>query len=201
MRFLRMRPAVCAMISCSFSSLTRKVAFGSSSVTTPGNSSSSSFAIRYPDLLIDGRDVPDIAAESGAEPSGCRAALQLHVSNIPLVPAPAGIQIRAGSPAPPGERNTRRASLVAGPTYGEALAYPVEQLVADGTVGLELLLAAAFGVGRVGRRPIFDLDRAGAGEFERPVMRLRRERDDEIEVETFQFVELFKRDRLMPRDV
>src|SRR4029077_18599369 len=51
MRFLRMRPAVCAMISCSFSSLTRKVAFGSNSVTTPGNSSSSSFVIRYPDLL------------------------------------------------------------------------------------------------------------------------------------------------------
>src|SRR5262249_38761665 len=48
MRFLRMRPAVCAMISCSFSSLTRKVAFGSSSVTTPGNSNSSSFAIRFP---------------------------------------------------------------------------------------------------------------------------------------------------------
>src|SRR5216683_1370933 len=36
------------MISCPFSSLTRKVAFGSSSVTTPGNSRSSSFAIRRP---------------------------------------------------------------------------------------------------------------------------------------------------------
>src|SRR5690348_14965656 len=53
MRFLRMRPAVCAMISCSFSSLTRKVAFGSNSVTTPGNSSNSSFAIRYPDSLLE----------------------------------------------------------------------------------------------------------------------------------------------------
>ena len=37
-----------AMISCPTSSFTRKVAFGSSSVTTPGNSSSSSFAIRRP---------------------------------------------------------------------------------------------------------------------------------------------------------
>src|SRR4029077_14063623 len=46
MRFLRIRPAVWAMISCSFSSFTLKVAFGRSSVTTPGNSSISSFAIR-----------------------------------------------------------------------------------------------------------------------------------------------------------
>src|SRR5688572_25326357 len=46
MRFLRIRPAVWAMISCSFSSFTLKVALGSSSVTTPGNSSISSFAIR-----------------------------------------------------------------------------------------------------------------------------------------------------------
>src|SRR5947209_19396754 len=47
MRFLHIRPAVWAMISCSFSSFTRNVAFGSNSVTTPGNSKSSSFAIRY----------------------------------------------------------------------------------------------------------------------------------------------------------
>src|SRR6187402_1731112 len=46
MRFLRIRPAVWAMLSCSFSSFTLKVALGSSSVTTPGNSSISSFAIR-----------------------------------------------------------------------------------------------------------------------------------------------------------
>src|SRR5215217_3948979 len=36
------------MISCSFSSLTRKVALGSNSVTTPGNSSTSSLAILTP---------------------------------------------------------------------------------------------------------------------------------------------------------
>src|SRR3990170_5301047 len=46
MRFLRIRPAVWAMISCSFSSFTLNVALWSSSVTTPGNSSISSFAIR-----------------------------------------------------------------------------------------------------------------------------------------------------------
>jgi hypothetical protein len=47
-------------------------------------------------VLIGGRDLPDIVAEIGAEPSGCRPASQLHVSNIPLVLAPAGIQMRVG---------------------------------------------------------------------------------------------------------
>ena len=45
-RFLRTLPAVWAMISWPFSSFTRKVALGSSSLTVPGNSRSSSFAIR-----------------------------------------------------------------------------------------------------------------------------------------------------------
>src|SRR5690554_6884944 len=48
MRFLRILPAVWAMISWSFSSFTRNVALGSSSVTTPGNSSISSLAIHFP---------------------------------------------------------------------------------------------------------------------------------------------------------
>src|SRR5690606_13514632 len=39
------------MISCSFSSLTRKVALGSNSVTTPGNSSTSSLAILSPEMV------------------------------------------------------------------------------------------------------------------------------------------------------
>src|SRR5258708_38591282 len=46
MRFLRILPAVWAIISCPFSSLTRKVALGSNSETVPGNSSNSSLAIR-----------------------------------------------------------------------------------------------------------------------------------------------------------
>src|SRR5271168_4550717 len=130
-----MRPAVCAMISCLFSSLTRKVAFGSNSVTTPGNSSSSSFAIRCPDLSKGGRDVPDIAAEIGAEPSGWRAAPQL-----------AGKQ----SPA------DKHPLLVAWTPAGEALANPVQKLVANGAISVEPLLAAAFHVGRIHGRPIFD---------------------------------------------
>src|SRR5579864_6846511 len=46
MRFLRILPAVWAMISCPFSSFTRKVALGRSSLTVHGNSRSSSFVIR-----------------------------------------------------------------------------------------------------------------------------------------------------------
>ncbi len=46
MRFLRILPAVWAMISWLFSSVTRNVALGSNSLTVPGNSSSSSLAIR-----------------------------------------------------------------------------------------------------------------------------------------------------------
>jgi hypothetical protein len=46
--------------------------------------------------LIGGRDLPDIVAEIGAEPSGCRAASQLHVSNIPVVPAAPQIQMHFG---------------------------------------------------------------------------------------------------------
>src|SRR4051812_36195495 len=46
MRFLRILPAVWAIISCPFSSFTRKVALGSNSETVPGNSSNSSLAIR-----------------------------------------------------------------------------------------------------------------------------------------------------------
>src|ERR1700693_3424153 len=66
-----MRPAVWAMISCSFSSLTRKVAFGSSSDTTPGNSSSSSFAIG--DLVLlrtAGRSPRPKSAANLTEPPG-----------------------------------------------------------------------------------------------------------------------------------
>src|SRR5215469_11305110 len=46
MRFFRILPAVWATISCPFSSFTRNVALGRSSLTVPGNSRSSSFAIR-----------------------------------------------------------------------------------------------------------------------------------------------------------
>src|SRR5215472_16355030 len=52
------------------------------------------------------------------------------------------------------------------------------QHLAHRAVGVEPLLTAALGVGRVGRRPVFDFRRDRAREVERLVMRLRRERDD-----------------------
>ena len=63
-RFLRMRPAVWAMISCSFSGFTRKVAFGSSSVTTPGNSRTSSGSREENSLLITDLDGASVEESS-----------------------------------------------------------------------------------------------------------------------------------------
>src|ERR1700739_138144 len=51
MRFLRILPAVWAMISWPFWRRTRKVALGSNSLTVPSNSSNSSLAIR-PQLIL-----------------------------------------------------------------------------------------------------------------------------------------------------
>src|SRR5260370_17986897 len=137
MRFLRMRPAVCAMISCSFSSFTRKVAFGSNSVTTPGNSSSSSFAIRYPDVSTGGRDVPDIAAEIGAEPSGWRAAPQLACEQSPAHSRASGIQIPRSGTQQSQRGAHEQLSLVAGAPADEALANPLQKLVPNGPIGVE----------------------------------------------------------------
>ncbi len=63
-RFLRMRPAVWAMISWPFSSFTRKVALGRSSETTPGSSIISSLAILFLDWDREGparRNARDLA--------------------------------------------------------------------------------------------------------------------------------------------
>jgi hypothetical protein len=46
-------------------------------------------------------------------------------------------------------------SFVAGSAAGKTPADPVQQLIANGPIGFELLLAAAFRVGRIDRRPIF----------------------------------------------
>src|SRR5688572_27011630 len=72
MRFLRILPAVWAMISCPFSSFTRKVALGSSSETIPGNSRSSSFAIPFLWRACgrsSGRHVHENRAEDALGPS------------------------------------------------------------------------------------------------------------------------------------
>ena len=75
-------------------------------------------------------------------------------------------------------------SLVAGLGPNEALPDMRQKLIPDLTIGIEPLLAAAFDGGRVRRRPILDIDGAGAREFERAVVRFGRECDDEIEIES-----------------
>src|SRR6266852_2810578 len=162
MRFLRMRPAVWAMISCSFSSFTRKVAFGSSSVTTPGNSKSSSFGIRV-----------QLSGKIGAEATGMN-----EFSQLPTRPRPA----------------RRRRSLIGARARDESLANLSHQLIAHRAIGVEALLAIALDRGRIGCRPILDLDGKRARELERLVMRFGGERDDQIEIETFEVLELLERD-------
>ena len=48
------------------------------------------------------------------------------------------------------------------------------QLVADRTIGVEPLFAAALLDGRIGGRPVLHLDGGGPREFERAMMRFRR---------------------------
>ena len=47
-------------------------------------------------------------------------------------------------------------------------------------------------VGRIGGRPIFDVGRERAGQLERLVVRLGRERDDQVEVEPLPVLELLE---------
>src|ERR1051326_355977 len=178
MRFLRMRPAVWAMISCSFSSLTRNVAFGSSSVTTPGNSSSSSFAI---DIRVR---VP-------------RAPYRLPSFNVLGVREwPRKLAETAGF-----HNHCPRESLVAPGPPTEPRLDALDELVADLAIGVELLLAAAVDDGGIGGGPIFHLDGQRAGELERAVMRLRRQRHDQVEIESFPILELLERHRSMLVDI
>src|SRR5215510_2496846 len=171
MRFLRMRPAVWAMISCSFSSLTRNVAFGSSSVTTPGNSKSSSFAIRSPAF---GNSAGGSRRPEGRETSGITPIRQ------PL---------------------TMDLSLVAPMARRKALPDPFQQLITHLPIRVHPLLTAAFDRGRIRGRPIFDIGGERAGQFERFVVRFGRKRDDQVEIEPLQVVELFERHRPMRVDV
>src|SRR6266699_1427424 len=214
MRFLRMRPAVWAMISCSFSSLTRNVAFGSSSVTTPGNSSNSSFAI-------------DIRVRVRRSPLGSRALWVLGIRewarklaetpgfhNTPAPPrkgwsSPDGAAAeRARNPGPFIPHSAalhagygHSSSLVAARAPGEPRLDACHELIAHVAIGVELLFAAAGGDGRIRGRPILHLDRQRAGELERLVMGFRRERHDHVEIEPLPFLELLERGRPVPVDV
>src|SRR6202790_5057020 len=76
------------------------------------------------------------------------------------------------------------------------LANPHRQGVANLAIGLELLLAVAFRAGGVMGRPVFDVGGKRVGQFQRLVMRLRRQRDDEVEIEPLPVVELLEGGRL-----
>src|SRR5262249_19707631 len=143
MRFLRILPAVWAMISWPFCSCTRKVALGSNSLTMPSNSRSSSFAIR-PLAGLVARQMPLEAAE------------------IKLIRPPI-------DPKPGGDAGFQRVPQVA--------------------VGVETLVTAAFDQGGILGRPIFDERRRSPGQLHCPMMRLRRQRDDEVEGRVLHVIE------------
>ena len=56
-------------------------------------------------------------------------------------------------------------------------------------IGVEDGVARAFAGGRVERRPVDDVDRHGAGEFERAVMRFGRQGDDQVETVVLEILE------------
>src|SRR5215813_9896089 len=180
MRFLRMRPAVWAMISCSFSSLTRKVALGSSSVTTPGNSSNSSFVIRRPALSVAAA-VP--AQKIGAEPSGIDGFPQQRCASQGYC------------------QDSMDDLFVPARPPGKALLDAPHQHLAHIAIGVEPLLPAALGHRGVGSRPIFDLGRERPRQLEHLVVRLGRQRDDEVEVEALPLLQFLERHRLVAGDV
>src|SRR5262249_21226291 len=65
--------------------------------------------------------------------------------------------------------------FVAGGHGGEPIANALHQLIANRAIGVEPLLAAAFGAGRVDRGPVFDVGGDRPRQVERLVMRLRRQ--------------------------
>src|ERR1700684_1042619 len=85
-------------------------------------------------------------------------------------------QLRTSNPAGQlaGPDAYQHLSFVASLAPAEPLANSVQQLIANHPIGFQALLAAASGVGRIGGGPIFHVDRAGPGEFESTMMRLRR---------------------------
>jgi IS30 family transposase len=85
----------------------------------------------------------------------------------------------------------RRAGL------GESLADPQQQPVQHLAIGFQLLLAIALGAGGVLRRPVFDVGRQRARQFQRLVMRFGRQRNDQVEVEPLPIVKFLEGGRLV----
>src|SRR3984957_11522349 len=145
MRFLRILPAVWAMISWPFCRRTRKVALGSNSLTVPSNSSNSSLAIRPQLVLRQGREIalkPGKIKEFEGYPPGIgqKNAPKWRNTHLCLYPIPV---VTALSPE-------FRGNLALQP-------------IPDGAIGGFALFVAAFDLGGIGGLPIFDPRRAAAG--------------------------------------
>src|SRR5690349_17508156 len=79
---------------------------------------------------------------------------------------------------------------------GKAAADAHQKAVANLAIGGQFLLAAAFGRGGIGRRPIFDVGRNRMRQLQRLVMCLGRQGDDEVEIEPLPVLELGEGHRL-----
>src|SRR5262249_53393183 len=80
----------------------------------------------------------------------------------------------------------------------EALEDALHELVADLAIGLEAGLAGAFHHAGIERVPELDVGGHGPGHLDRPMLRFRRKRNDEIERSVLQIVEGLG---FVPRDV
>src|SRR3974390_2919079 len=96
---------------------------------------------------------------------------------------------------------TTRGSFIAPCPAAEPLADMRQQLVADGAVGIELLLAAALDRRRIGCLPVLNLGGERPRHFQRLVMRTRRERHDDIEIEPLQLVQILERVGAVARNI
>src|SRR6185437_2786538 len=67
--------------------------------------------------------------------------------------------------------------------------YAVPQHIANGSIGLQHMLAGAFHHRRIERRPIEDTHRQSPGEFQRPVMRFWGQGYNDIEARVFEILE------------
>src|SRR5262252_1464822 len=75
---------------------------------------------------------------------------------------------------------------------GEAVPDAAQELVANGPIGIEPLLAVALLDGGIGGRPVFDFRGKPAGQFEGLMVGFRGQRYDEIEVEPLPVFEFLK---------
>src|SRR2546421_8233688 len=130
------------MISCSLSSFTRKVAFGGSSVTTPGNSRSSSlpFGCGSPNRR---RKLAETAGWLNRGLDDCLPRAHRGTQRLPR-------GAREREPADPA-----CASFVDARAHDKPLADFLDEQVAHGAVRIEPLLAISLSRSRIRRRPIF----------------------------------------------